>query len=280
MKLKIAAVMLSLLPFLLYAQYNTIHLQPNTRYSKTSDVAATTQMNLYGQNYVYAVTANIKTDYDIIEKTANGYQVQITLDAINSELSSNGVKMSFNSQKDTLANMEDTVFAKPLSDILGETDNVVVDSAGSILQSDTSQTHRKAAEYVTSTLLFGNDYSIGKKLDIIFHFKDSVKVGTTWIDSVSTKDGFKIDTFSVEKIVNKIITVVVKGKVSRTLPVQQGTTTAMAHFSGNTNTVLQIAESTGIIYSRKMQTNIQSHINVNGADIPISSQIQLNEVVQ
>ncbi|WP_447642903.1 MULTISPECIES: hypothetical protein [Chitinophagaceae] len=261
-------------------QYNTISLTPNSRYTKTSDVNATTKMQLYGQDYVYSVSANIKTDYDVIWKDASNYKIKITLDAINSELSSNGVKMSFNSQKDTLDDETDSIFAKPLSDILGETDNVIVDSTGKILQSDTSEIHRKANEYITSTLLLGNDYSIGKKLDIAFDFKDSIKVGTTWSDSLHTEDGFRIDTFRVEKVSNKVISVSMKGQLGRTLQVHQGGNTALAHFVGYSEATLQVAPSTGIIGNRVMHTYIQSQFKVNNVDIPISSDIQLTEVVQ
>ncbi|PZP49775.1 MAG: hypothetical protein DI598_07060 [Pseudopedobacter saltans] len=268
-------------PSWIFAQYNTIHLQPNAHYTKTSDVSATTKMVLDGQEYAYAVSASMKTDYNILSKDSERYAIKITLDAINSELSSNGVKMSFDSQKDTLANIEDTIFAKPLSDILGESNKVLVDSTGEILESDSSQIHRKAAEYITSTLLSGNDYTIGKRLDIIFHFKDSVKVGTTWIDSMAVdKDGMRVDTFSVEKIFNKVVYVNVNGYVKRTLPVQQGSTVAMAHFEGSSNAVLHVSQFTGIVNSRKMKTLIHSQINVNNKSIPISSEIQLSEVVQ
>lgn len=249
------------------------------RYTKASDIQATTKMNMYGQDYVYSVSANMTTAYEVASKDSNGYNVKITLEAINSELSSNGVKMSFNSQKDTL-NIDDTIFAKPLSDILGETDEVVVDSFGEITKSDTSLMYRKAREYITSTLLSGNDYSIGKTLDIVFRFKDSVKVGVTWRDSVEMEDGFRIDTFKIDNIYNKVIYVSINSQVSRSLPVQQGVLIARAHFVGTTNTVLKVSAETGLIQTRAMNTHIQSKINVNDMDIPISSDIQFKEVIQ
>lgn len=281
MRLNILFFIFLLSPFWMCAQFNTIHLQLDAQYIKNSDVAATTKMQLYGQEYVYSVTANMKTDYKITGKSKDGYTVKITLDAINSELSSNGVKMSFDSQKDTVTNIEDTIFAKPLSDILGETSTITTDTLGAILLTDTAQIHRKAAEYITSTLLSGNDYTIGKRLDIIFPFKDSVKVGATWVDSVSVgEDGIRIDTFKVEKIFNKVINISVNGIVRRTLPVQQGRTVAMAHFEGYSNATLIVSQITGIVSNRKMKTVIHSQMKVNNIDIPISSEIQLNEVVQ
>ena len=265
----------------LYAQHNTIHLTQNTHYVKSSDVTASTKMNIDGQDYTYAISANIKTDYFVAKKDSNGYKVNITLNAINTELSSNGVKISFDSQKDTLTNIEDTVFAKPLSDILGKTNQVTIDSLGNILSSDTSQLQKKALQYVTSTLLSGNDYTIGKQLDIIFPFKDSIKIGTTWIDSVAVgNDGLRVDTFTINKIFNNLIYVSVNGKVKKTLPVQQGSHIAFAHFEGNSTSELQVALNTGIVINRKIKTNIHSLINVNKIDIPISSEIQMNEVVQ
>ncbi len=280
MKSKYLMAILVWFPFWLQAQqFSTIHLKPGTRYVKTSYVQATTTMKLYGQDYTYSVVADMQTDYDVVSNSARGYNIRITLESINSQLSSNGVKMSFNSKKDTL-NDTDSIFAKPLSDILGETDNLWVDSLGEILLSDTSALHRKANEYVTSTLLLGNDYSVGKKLDIIFDFRDSLKTGATWSDSVQYGEGFRVDTFRIEKIFNKIVYVSVKGKVNRTLPVQQGGTLALAHFNGFTESTLQVSQSSGIIKNRVMKTRIQSQINIDKAEIPISSEIQLNEVVQ
>ncbi len=280
MKSKYLMAILFWVPFWLNAQQTSkISLMPNTRYTKTSDVQATTTMRLYGSEYIYAVNANMETDYDVVSQSSNGYKVKITLESINSQLSSNGVKMSFNSKKDSLTD-SDSVFAKPLSDILGETDNVLVDSTGDILSSDTSATHQKANEYVTSTLLLGNDYSVGKKLDIVFHFKDSVRVGLTWSDSTHSFDGLRMDTFKIEKIANNVVFVSVKGQISRTLPVQQGGVETLAHFEGTSESTLQVSAISGVIKNRVMKTHIQSQINVNNVEIPISSDIQLNEVVQ
>ncbi|MFT4204445.1 MAG: hypothetical protein QM610_11115 [Chitinophagaceae bacterium] len=267
------------IPFWLYAQH-TVNLAPNARYTKTSDIEATTKMSVYGQEYTYSVIASLKTDYEVVAKYDTGYKIKITLDAVNSQLTSNGVTMSFNSQQDTLRDM-DTIFAKPLSDILGETDLVRIDSLGNILASDTSELHRKANEYITSTLLLGNDYSVGKRLDMVFHFRDSVAVGATWIDSFrSGDDGMRIDTFTITKIYNHIVYVSVKGHLSRSLPVQQGGNVTIAHFVGDTEAALQVAEDSGVINNRLMKTHIQSRVKVNNTEIPIVSDIQLKEVVR
>lgn len=280
MKPKYLIAILFCIPFWLNAQQNNkITLIPNSRYTKTSDVQATTTMRLYGSDYVYSVNANMETNYDVDTKSSDGYKIKITLQSINSQLSSNGVKMSFNSKSDSL-NDADSVFAKPLSDILGETDNVLVDSLGDILSSDTSAMHQKANEYVTSTLLLGNDYSVGKKLDIVFHFKDSVQVGAVWSDSTHSDDGVRMDTFRIEKIAKNVVFVYVTGRLNRTLPVQQGNVQTLAHFEGTTESTLQVSQMSGIIKSRVMKTHIQSKINVNDMEIPINSEIQLNEVVQ
>lgn len=273
------AWMVFLTPVWLLAQNkNPIHLKTPLHISKYSDVQATTRMNVFGQDFTYAVTANMQMDYDFLAKNDKGYDLSIMLAAINTQLSSDGVTMSFNSTRDT-ANV-DTIFAKPLSDILGKTDKMTIDSFGYILSSDTSDLHKRANEYLTSTLLLGNDYTAGHRLDLLFNLGDSVAIGESWTDSVKITGGQRIDTFMVDKVLNNVVYISSRGTVSRNLQIKQGEKKMEALFEGTTEGRMQVASATGLINSRNMQLKLHSQVQVNGQSIPINSEVTLNEHIQ
>lgn len=251
----------------------------HNQFTKSSDVTSTTQMSLNNQNYNYSINAHFESGYEIVDVLDSGlYDIKFSLNVINTEVSTNGVKMRFDSQNDSLNT--DSIIAKPLSDILGKSFHFIVNKNGYIVTADTSILLKKANTYMANTLLNGYGMKAGDKLDILFDDLDSISdVGKQWVDTLNAPDGQRITNYTVEKIFNQNVLLNQIGTLNKILQIEKESFRTNALFEGNFSGKVNLYKNTGLITERTMDIQMNSSIEVGETKIPTTSHTVLKETI-
>lgn len=276
----IFSLLLWLAVFSVTAQQSTkLDLHQGQTIVKNTEVQSITTMEAYGQKFEYEVNANMKTLFHVVRIETNRIYIDITIDSMQSELSSNGVKMKFNSQEPVTDS--NNVFAQPLLDIVGKSYAIVLDSNGLIVQTDTSTWEKKAKDYMAGLVLTGNNLEIGSRFELFQDLPDdTIITGRTWLDSTRRDDGVVNNQYKVLSSLGNNLKVAINGNVAQKVTAIRDGIDTQSQLQGIVEGTLECNKNSGWISKRQMQILMHGNMSLQGTSFPTRSQTTILESVK
>ncbi|MDF2187426.1 DUF6263 family protein [Paraflavitalea sp. CAU 1676] len=237
-------------------------------------------MDMMGQSIEINNTNTVTTLVEVKNASAKDFALASTVKRVVTSMAGMGQEMSYDTdKKDASAPSELT---KKADELVGKTNNLVVDGKGVIISSDDSTTKDsdKAAFMGMSGGLVNMGNKAGALYDLVANLPaKAVKVGDTWVDSVVTKEGKTVSNYKVLEIKGDEALVGVDGTVAQSGQVENQGMTIDLNMAGTAKGSYTLEVASGVIRKRLMEMNATGTMEVAGQSIPFTMKLNMDEGV-
>ncbi|MGF7230189.1 DUF6263 family protein [Arachidicoccus sp.] len=252
--------------------------KPYKKFEKNSTIETQTNLSILQQNVSYKTNADFNTEYFLKDTVGGQFRFDVSVTKLNTEVETMGVQLQYNSEQKQDST---STFAKPLFDIVGKHAQLIVDSNGVILQTDTTEMGRKIRSVLGSlSLSSGGDAEVGDNFSLIMNKRlDSLKIGDVWKDSTINKSNKRVNNYKVQNILRNDIIILVTGSVEQTGSIQSDGHTFETKFTGLQTGKMKVDAGSGLIKSKNIVFTMKGSVEFEGKAIPASAVSKINEAV-
>lgn len=235
-------------------------------------------MEMMGQTIDINNSNTVTTLVEVKNASPKEAAVASTVKRVVTSMTGMGQEMAYDTdKKDGNAPAE---LAKKADELVGKTNNLVVDGKGLITSSD--DTAHKDADKSGFMGMSGGLVNVGNKAGAVYDLiaslpEKGVKVGDSWIDSVVTKEGKTVTTYKVVEVKGDEATISMDGTVTQNGQVENQGMTIDMNVQGRSkgNFIMEVA--TGVIKKRVAEVNATGSMEVAGQSIPFTMKINMDE---
>lgn len=236
-------------------------------------------MDMMGQSLE---VKNDQTQLSLVEvkdATEKEYTLANTVKRVTMASSAMGQQMNYDSDKKEDADSE---LGKALGGKVGKTSSIKIDKKGIITASDDTSNNEiaTAMQGMMPANVDMKNGGVGGNYELVALLPEkSLKVGDTWVDSTSDKDGKQIMNFRVVDIKATDAVVAVSGIMDRAGEVQQGGMTINMTMSGKTKGEYTLDPTTGIVKKRKLEVDGSGTMEMMGQSVPFTMKMNTEETI-
>jgi len=235
-------------------------------------------MEMMGQTIDINNSNTVTTLVEVKNASPKEAAVASTVKRVVTSMTGMGQEMTYDTdKKDGNAPAE---LAKKADELVGKTNNLVVDGKGLITSSD--DTAHKDADKSGFMGMSGGLVNVGNKAGAVYDLiaslpEKGVKVGDSWIDSVVTKEGKTVTAYKVVEVKGDEATISMDGTVTQNGQVENQGMTIDMNVQGKSkgNFIMEVA--TGVIKKRVAEVNATGSMEVAGQSIPFTMKINMDE---
>lgn len=257
----------------------TAVFKPFKTFSKNTSIESVTNLTIQQQDISYKTKADFTTQYMLDKQTGNQYRFDVSVTKLNTRVETMGLQLQYNSQ-DSVQQDTTSGFAKPLFDIVGKTITLGVDSVGTILSVDTSDTGNKVSNVLSGLSVAGEDFEAGNNFGLLFSKNtDSLQNGYTWTDSSETGGRKRITTYTVQSRLHNDVVLLTTGSIEQSGTIWSSGRSFKADFTGTQTGKIIISAATRLIKQRNITYTLHGTVHYNDMDIPAAASSRINETI-
>jgi hypothetical protein len=246
---------------------------------------AVTKMNLSMEMMGQSISMdNSNTATSLIAvKSATGkdYAIESTLKRVVMNINGMGQEMNYDSDKKDEA---PNPIGEKMNELVGKAHHLTVDTKGFITATDDStgnEIAEKAGGFMGMAEDFtGTSYKPGKSYGLVADLPaKALKVGDTWIDSSTSKEGKMLTNYKVLEIKGEEAIIDMSGTMTQSGKTEANGMTVNLALTGKTKGQYTMDVATGIIKKRNNILEAAGTMEVMGQSVPFTMKINGEEII-
>lgn len=238
-------------------------------------------MEMMGQNIDMSNNNTITSLVEVKTATAKDYALASTVKRVVATMSGMGQEMAYDSDNKDASTAGDV--GKKMGEVVGKTNNIMVDAKGMITASDDT-TNTLAGNSEGFMGMTGGLVNAGNKpgnvYDLVANLPEKIlKVGDTWTDSTNNKEGKVVTSYKVLEINGNEATVSMDATVTQSGEFENNGMTINMNMQGTSKGQYALEVATGLIRKRTANLDATGTMEVAGQSIPFTMKMTMEEGV-
>lgn len=251
----------------LYAQQ--LKLPAGKKFQLVTEVKGTSTTSMMGQDIEMVNTSVVYVDHELKSVDAKKFVLGLLIKRITGSVSGMGQEQSFDSNDESFKS--NPGFGEAFKSIGKETE-VTVEEGKVIVNGGLAE---------TAKIMSGNTGDANEMGRVFLLLKDSdIKVGHTWTTSTSAEGVSSESNFSVEKVTEKEVEILVNAKVKITATMNQNGMEIKQQTEGTAKSTRIYDRSTGLLMAEAAISDLKGNMEVMGQQMPLSSKQETKTTVK